>query len=111
MPCPYRPLPPLPPLREQVRPRPARPPWPPACLPVARPFLPRAGGRVAELLRARAPFPGAENLEHQLTRRDHGGGVLLRRESDLFHQIEHTGHDAEAFEARLRALVRRDLER
>src|SRR6267143_1531863 len=66
---------------------------------------------VAQLLVARDPLLGHQPLEHQLARRDHGARVLLGGEAHLVHQVEQAGHDAEALEAALRALVHGDLER
>src|SRR5207245_10534397 len=91
-------------LLEQVRPAAS------SCLPVARPLRLAAHAGVAQLLAARDAFFGDQAFEHQLRRGPHRAGVLLRREAHLPDPVEQTGDHAEAFEARLRSLVHRDLE-
>src|SRR5438874_6523694 len=80
-------------------------------LAVTRSFGLRPGARVAELFAARDALLGHETLQHELARRDHRAGVLLRGQTDLIDQIEQPRHHAEPLEARLRALVAGDLER
>src|SRR2546426_10118779 len=66
---------------------------------------------VAELLAAGDTFFSDEAFEHQLTRRHDRRRILLGRQPHLIDEIEQTGDDGEAFQQRLGALVRRDLER
>src|SRR5439155_667425 len=86
------------------------PPPPPPVLPYPGPFG-SARAHVAELLVARDPLLGHHPPEHPLARPAHGAGVLLGGEAHLVDQIEQAGHDAEALEAGLRALIHGELER
>src|SRR5256712_7663009 len=66
---------------------------------------------IAELLAARDAFFSDQPFEHQFARRNHRGGILLAGETDLIHQVEQAGNDAEPLEERLGALVGRNLQR
>src|ERR1700740_569628 len=91
-------------LREEVRPSAPR-------LAVARSLGLGPGAGIAELFAARDALFGHEALEHEFAGGHHGPGVLLRRQADLIHELEQSRNHAEPLEARLRALVRGDLER
>src|SRR5438094_397532 len=92
-------------LRKEVRSPPAR-----SGLPVSGPL--RLGPRayVAELFIARDALFGHQPFEHQLARRDHRARVLLPGQAPLVPEVDQARHHAEALEARLRALVHRELE-